>query len=314
MQVSTKVLETMGDKTEEDRIKPLQILLLRMVVTSIALVVYMYYNRRTIPYVPFGNPAVRGWLILRGIFGFIGVFGMYYSLMYLTISDAVLISFMAPSFTIISAWLVLHESISPIECMGSALSLSGVILIVRPTFIFGAANDSGNSDSTFNHDPAGRCIAIVFALFGAMSLSGVYIVIRFIGDRAHAIMNVNYFSFVTGVVSFFGILVIPGFKFQKIDNFKGLNLFLLIGICGFIHQLLLSMGIQRVTKASKGSLMSYTQLIYAIFWDVIIWGKWPNVFSIIGMILIIGSTITVIKMKEKLSERQSEYIELQETD
>ncbi|EDO18246.1 hypothetical protein Kpol_543p75 [Vanderwaltozyma polyspora DSM 70294] len=304
MQVSTKVLETFGDKPDEDRIKPLQILLIRMVITSIGIIVYVYMNRRTIPYVPFGNPQVRQWLILRGIFGFIGVFGMYFSLMYLTISDAVLISFMAPSFTLFLAWFVLGEPFSKLEGVGSILSLTGVLFIVRPSFIFGGSIENEKSHDLSIATGRTRFIATTIALFGAASLSGVYIVIRFIGAKAHAIMNVSYFSVVTGIVSLLGVLFIPSMKFQVPEGSTEWILFCTIGVCGFIHQLLLTMGIQKV-RAGKGSLMSYTQVIYAIFWDVTLWGRWPNAWSIFGMFLIIGSTIWVIRLKEQEVSRQS---------
>ncbi|EDO18952.1 hypothetical protein Kpol_2002p22 [Vanderwaltozyma polyspora DSM 70294] len=304
MVVSTKVMETDPDKLKEDRIKPLQILVVRMVITYIGTLIYMYWKRDVIEHVPFGPPELRKWLLLRGCVGFFGVFGMYFSLMYLTISDAVLITFLSPSLTIILAWLILREKITRFEVMGSIISLFGVVLIVRPCFLFGArVNLSQINDHVETSNPQERLVATLVALLGVIGASCVYIIIRFIGNRAHAIMSVSYFSLVTTVVSLVGILTIPSIRFQIPSSLKEWLLFGNLGICGFIFQLLLTMGIQR-ERAGRGSLMQYVQLIYAIFWDVSIWKRWPSFWSWCGMVLIVGSTIWVVNIKNSLAAQK----------
>ncbi|CAI7285753.1 ATV_collapsed_G0043290.mRNA.1.CDS.1 [Saccharomyces cerevisiae] len=203
MVVSTKVLENDPDDIANDRqIKPLQILLVRMVITYIGTLIYMYINKSTISDVPFGKPEVRKWLVLRGCTGFFGVFGMYYSLMYLTISDAVLITFLAPSLTIFLSWVILRERFTKVEALGSLISLLGVVLIVRPSFLFGTPELTDSSSQIVeSSDPKSRLIATLVGLWGVLGMSCVYIIIRYIGKRAHAIMSVSYFSLITAIVS-----------------------------------------------------------------------------------------------------------------
>lgn len=299
MVVSTKVLETdheLDTIEDQEPIKPLQILLVRMGMTYVGTLIYMYMNRKTIDNVPFGAPSMRKWLVLRGFTGFFGVFGMYFSLMYLTISDAVLITFLTPTVTVIMAWIVLRERFTKMEAIGSIVSLCGVILIVRPSFLFGTP--SAPLDSAESEDTRDRLTATIVALIGVLGASAVYIIIRFIGNKAHAIMSVSYFSLIVTIISFVGILVIPSMKFQVPKNLKQWLLFTNLGFCGFIFQLLLTLGIQK-ERAGRGSLMSYTQLIYAIFWDVSLWHHWPNLWSWLGMLIIGGTTILVVKFKPK---------------
>jgi hypothetical protein len=53
----------------------LQIIFVRMLATGIIGLLYMWRNN--IPDMPFGPRGVRGLLLLRGIFGSLGLFGLY---------------------------------------------------------------------------------------------------------------------------------------------------------------------------------------------------------------------------------------------
>jgi len=296
MVVSTKILET--NPNSGTHIKPLQILLVRMLITWIGTLIYMQFNKATVKHAPFGDPAVRKYLVLRGSCGFFGVFGMYFALMYLSISDAVLITFLSPTLTILLAWVVLREKINRWEVLGSMVSFIGVVLIIRPPFLFGS---NINSNSDINNvvetsNPSDRLMATMVALWGALCGSGVYIIIRFIGKRAHAIINVSYFSLTTLIISTIGVVFIPSMHFQIPHTKLEWLLFTNLGICGFIFQLMLTLGIQK-ERAGRGSLVGYTQLIYSIFWDVSLYRHWPPIWSWAGMVIIIGSTIFVLKFK-----------------
>lgn len=302
MVLSTKVLET--DKTIDPNtgkpltpIKPLQILLARMSITYAGALLYMLINRRSIPDAPFGAPGLRIWLFLRGTVGFFGVFGLYFSLMYLTISDAVLITFLAPSVTVLLAALVLRERFTKAEATGTLASLLGVILIVRPSFLFGQPEDLDSSPAE-SADPGKRILATLVGLLGVLGASTVYIVLRYIGNRAHAIISVAYFSLTVTIVSSIGILVIPSVQFTWPHGPRQWFLLINLGVCGFIFQLLLTMGIQK-ERAGRGSAMSYTQLIYAVIWDVTLWHHWPSKWSWLGMLVIVGATAAVAHYKPK---------------
>jgi hypothetical protein len=46
-----------------------------MSITMIMSTAYMWWTK--VPYFPLGNPTVRGWLVLRALFGFVGVYSLY---------------------------------------------------------------------------------------------------------------------------------------------------------------------------------------------------------------------------------------------
>lgn len=46
-----------------------------MGITFVLSTIYMWWIQ--VPYFPLGNPQVRGWLVLRALFGFTGLFSLY---------------------------------------------------------------------------------------------------------------------------------------------------------------------------------------------------------------------------------------------
>jgi EamA-like transporter family len=80
---------------------------------------------------------------------FFGLFGIYYSLKYLSLSDAVVLTFLSPTTTAVAGFLFLRESLSrkeaiagreslscyffayPDKCPVSVFSLVGVVLIAH---------------------------------------------------------------------------------------------------------------------------------------------------------------------------------------
>ena len=73
MNVTTRLLEIEGNMGKG--LDPFQILFARMAITTLLASGYMWWAKT--PHFPLGLPEVRWLLVLRGIGGFFGVFGMY---------------------------------------------------------------------------------------------------------------------------------------------------------------------------------------------------------------------------------------------
>jgi len=246
-------------------------------------------------------------LLFRGFIGFFGIFGIYYSLQYLSLSDATVLTFLVPMCTAISGALFLGEKISYREAFAGLVSLVGVVLIARPTAIFGSANhpvlvDSATESQTITSPvekgtQTERLIAVGVALIGVFGATGVYTTIRAIGKRAHPLHSLTFYSSMSIVVSIVGMIVtkttvvVP----TRID---WLALLLMIGIFGFVAQVLLAMALQRET-AGRSSLAIYTQIVFATIFEKIVFDVVPSALSIIGTLLIIVSAIYVVLTKKK---------------
>ncbi|KAJ7719896.1 hypothetical protein B0H16DRAFT_1474627 [Mycena metata] len=128
---------------------------------------------------PFIGPqGVRTLLIFRGVTGFIGLNGTYFSLQYLSLSDFTVLSFLVPMSTAIAGSLFLKEVFTKREALAGLCSLFGVVLIARPDFLFGTPK--GSSEVEEKH----RMLAIGIALSGVLGSTGAMTSIRAIGQRA----------------------------------------------------------------------------------------------------------------------------------
>lgn len=295
MVTTCKLLVT--DKNFDKPIHPVQILFVRMLLTYVCCLLYMGITR-LVPDAPFGPKHLRYLLFARGFLGFFGVFGLYYSLQYLSISDAVSITFLVPMVTAFLAWIFIHERYLLLEGLCGLVSLGGVLLIAKPRFLFGAFSDSETSsdESVESSSSELRLIASILGLMGVCGASSVYILLRKIGTQAHPLLSVSYFALIVCVITGVTSVVVPGLAFQLPRNAYQWVLFLVIGLLGFVMQFLLAAGVQRV-KASKSALMGYSGMVYALFWDLAIWGHFPSFLSVVGTGLIFSSAYVIVRYK-----------------
>ncbi|KAI0114712.1 hypothetical protein F4814DRAFT_290515 [Daldinia grandis] len=312
MTMTTRLLET-GFET---KFHALQIIFVRMLATAILGSLYMWYKK--VPDFPLGRRDIRGLLVLRGLAGFTGLFCSYYSLSYLNISDATVISFLVPTMTAFICFIALREPFTVKEAIAGLIAFAGVLFIARPTFLFPqhrAHEPELNGTSLFMVDqskgivpsvpatPAERSIAALLAVIGTFGAAAAYSTIRVIGKRAHSLVSVNYFAVLATVGSFVIILVVPDLHFEVPQNVTQWTLLVAIGIAGFLLQFLLTEGLQR-EKAGRATNLIYTQMVFALILERVVWGTTPPVESLFGSALIIGSVIWVSLQKSKTTTKQ----------
>ena len=252
MNLCAKLL-TLGDPP----IHPLEIIWMRMFITWLGAISYLYYNK--VPDYLLGPKEVRLLLVLRGVVGFFGLFGIYYSLQYLDLSDATVLTFLAPILTGYFGRIFLKEPFLRTELFAGLVSLLGVILIARPQSLFGTSEIPGQATGLQ------RLAAVGVALLGVVGAAAAYISIRAIGHRAHPLISVSLFALYATLVSSIGLVVlhIP-FVFPK--TFFGWAEWIVIGVSGFVAQFLLTSGLQR-ERAGRGVTMIYLQMVFAFAFE-----------------------------------------------
>jgi drug/metabolite transporter (DMT)-like permease len=269
-----------------------------MSITAVASYAYMYYA--SVPS-PLGTRPVLFLLITRAVCGFMGVYGLYYSVQYLPLSEATVITFLAPILTCYACSLLIPgETFSRRQQAAGIVSLVGVVLIARP-FRDRKGEDEGTG--SYHH-----VLATVVAFFGVLGAAGAYTSIRMIGRRAHPLVSVTYFSSVTTVISAVAMLAIPSVPFRFPSNPTEWILLTGLGVCGFLLQFLLTAGLSYVPPAdvggktgqgSRATSMVYTQVLFALFYDKVVWGSTLSLVSWAGSALILACAIAVAVMQEK---------------
>ncbi|ODQ54274.1 DUF6-domain-containing protein, partial [Saitoella complicata NRRL Y-17804] len=302
MNISAKLLSGYG-------VPALEIVFVRMSITYVLSIAYMWHN--DIPDFILGPPGIRLLLIIRGAIGFWGLFGIYYSLQYLSLSDATTITFMAPILAGILAWWFLGEPYTRVEACGGLVSFLGVVLIARPASLFShtqdapvssPSNDPGviGSEAVSEADQTHRLYALGIALLGVLGAAGAYTAIRAIGKRAHPLISVSYFALYSTIFScILSLIFHTPFHFPL--NPIPIILLLVIGVSGFAAQFFLTMGLQR-EKAGRGTMMVYLQCVIAFLGEWAVWGHVPDIWSWLGATFVLGGAIWVAITKAKKGE------------
>ena len=135
-----------------------------------------------------------------------------------------------------------------------------------------------------------RLSAVLISLLGVVGAGGAYVTIRCIGKRAHALISVSMFSLCACLFSLLGLIITK--QAIVIPRGQGLIYLITLGFCGFIAQFLLTIGLQN-EKAGRGSTAMYLQLFFAMFWERVVFGTTPDLWSLCGICLILASTIYV---------------------
>ncbi|EIW58655.1 DUF6-domain-containing protein [Trametes versicolor FP-101664 SS1] len=292
MNVWVKKLNTLA------AVPALELICVRMGITWVCCVAYMTITK--VPDPIMGPKEVRLLLVLRGCFGFVGIFSLYYSLQYLSLSDATVLQFLAPIFTAISGAVLLREPLSWREAAAGIASLVGVALIARPEILFGRQEDitlPGVEPEGFIADedvvaPAQRLLAVCsdrpsVALIGTLGATGAYTTIRAIGKRAYPLHNLVSYSTQCVVVTTIAMLALR-IPVVLPTQWEWLAMLLLIGVFGFTAQFLLTAGLQRET-AGRGTMAIYAQIVFAAIDEFVFFHTTPSLLSVVGTVIILAS-------------------------
>ncbi len=256
MNISTRLLETQGPHGKP--MHPFQILFVRQSITATICAAYGMYTK-SIPDFPWGQRSIRWLLVVRGIFGFMGVFGLYFSLMYLPLSEATVLGFLTPILTCyLCSFIMPGETFTRQQQLAGFVSLFGVLFIARPTSLFTSSTSSTQpsdatmapaSNSTVTSDEPQQITseqhlaAVGLAMLGVVGGTGALTSIRVIGKRVHAFISINYFSWGCTIVSLLCLATFKDVKFRLPGNGTEWGLLAMLGGCGFIMQFLLTAGL-----------------------------------------------------------------------
>ncbi len=221
----------------------------------------------------------RGYLWLRGVFGFIALSCFYYAIVQLPLAEVTVIHYTNPVFTALGAALFLAESLRALELVLAVVSLGGVALVARPSFLFGG--------EVAALDPLGVAAAVAGALFSAAA----YVTVRRASRSNHHMVIVFYFALVAtlGAVPF----AAPVWEWPT-----GMEWIVLLGIGGMtqLGQVFLTKGLER-ERAGRAMNVGYLQIVFAAVWGALFFDEIPDLWSVAGGLVIIGSTLLLARTR-----------------
>jgi drug/metabolite transporter (DMT)-like permease len=213
----------------------------------------------------------RLWLWIRGGLGFAGLSCVYAAVTHLPLAEATVLQYLHPAITALLAGLFLREVITPRILIATAISLVGVVLVARPTLLFGEA--------AVPLEP----IWVMAAIGGATFSAAAYVVVRRLSQHEDPLVIVFYFPLVTVPLAIPTML--PNFVWPE-----GIDWLLLLGVglTTQVGQVSLTRGLA-ILPASQGTALSYLQVAFAAIWSVMIFGEDLDGWTLAGGALVISS-------------------------
>lgn len=236
----------------------------------------------------------------------------FYAFRHMPLADASVIIFSTPVFVAIFANIFLKERCGIFNAFTICLTLFGVVLITRPSIIFGDAI-SLNDEQVAEHDRInvwGAVAAIASTLFGA----NAYVILRALKGIHFSVIMSNFGAFgllYTVIVSWFmNVLCMP---YCNSDRW----LVVALGAFSFLGQILLTISLQ-IEEAGPVAIARSADIVFAFFWQTVFFKEIPNGYSIIGGILVTMSVIlTGLKKwsqtlpRESMARKRLRYILLE---
>jgi len=233
--------------------------------------------------------GVRPWgrrrrlLVLRALSGFAALFCFFYAVTRLPLADVTVLHFTNPVFTAIIAAVALGEAMGRREVGGLVLSLAGVVMIARPTFLFGAVEGS--------LDP----LVVSVALMGAVCSSVAYVTIRKLRETDDPLVVVFYFPLVSTPLSV--PLMVGHMVWPTPVEWVLLSL---VGLVTFVAQVCLTNGLHR-ERAGRAMSISYVQVVFAALWGLLAFGETPGLLGVAGAALVFAGTLVVVSGRAALT-------------
>lgn len=217
---------------------------------------------------PWGTPARRPSLVLRGALGFLALACYYWTLGRLPLAEATTVHNTAPIWTAILAWLLLRETLGRATVAALALGLAGVVLVARP--------DVGG----LRLDGAGLGVALAGAVGSALA----YVTVRRLAVTEHPLVIVFYFPMVALPASL--VWAVPQWTAPSPVEWL---LLAGIGVATQIGQVCLTYGLSR-EPAARAMAVGYLQVVFAVGWGVLWFAEVPPWTTLVGAAMIIGGT------------------------
>ncbi len=220
-----------------------------------------------------GHAGNRRKLLVRTFFGLVGMLFNFYSIDHMVLSDATMIMQMSPFLVILLSAFILRERVSVEQLLICIIALAGALLIIKPSL-----------------DMATIPAWIAFA--GAVSAAGAYLMLRVLAlsPQKEAFYTIVFFFSFFSCVAILPALILV-FEPMNATQFTYL---ILSGVGATAGQFGITLAYQ-FAPAKEVSIYSYSSVLYAAGFSILLFNAYPDVYSWIGYLVIFISGIWMYK-------------------
>ncbi|MFT5487361.1 MAG: drug/metabolite transporter (DMT)-like permease [Paracoccaceae bacterium] len=217
------------------------------------------------------RPGIHG---LRLVIACIAQVGVYTAVVYLPLADATALAFSRILFTTIVAVIVLREAVNGGRWTATLAGFAGVIIMVRP---------GGDIDP------------IAFVAIGAACTFAVANVMIRMMSTTEPPNRILFYYQAGGIVVF---LVPTILLWHTPPDFVSWLMALAIGILTAVGMIGFIRGFA-VGEASVIGPTEYIRLIFAASFGLLIFGEVPDVWTVVGALVIVGCTSFIARMEAR---------------
>ncbi|XP_036936827.1 solute carrier family 35 member G1 [Acanthopagrus latus] len=243
-----------------------------------------------------GPREKRKYLVFRGFVGSNAMILLFYAVQQMPLADATVIMFSNPVFTSLLAWIFLKERCTIWDLVFMVFTLTGVILIARPPFIFGD-HLRGIEGNYTNHIKG-----TIAAFAGAVGAAFTYVVLRKIGKSVHYYLSVWYYAVIGFIECIITVSVLGEWKIPSCGRDRWL--LMLIAVLGIAGQSFLTKALQ-IEKAGPVALVRTVDVVLAFLFQFIFFNRAPTWWSLGGALFVVASTSGVALRKWYSNSRKS---------
>ena len=208
------------------------------------------------------------YLFLRSIAGSVGIYGNFFAIDHLVLSDASILNKMSPFFSILFSFLLMKEKINKIPLIAIIVAFLGSMLIIKPSFNFT------------------QMLPTIAGFAGGMGAGFAYACVRKLSKLGcNGKVIVLFFSA-------FSMLISVPYLILNYNQMTAQQWIFLIcaGISAAGGQFTITAAYS-YAPAAKISIYDYSQIIFSTLLGFFLFGMIPDIFSIIGYLIIISMAL-----------------------
>lgn len=205
-------------------------------------------------------------LLLRGLFGSLGLGCYFYTLKYMPLATAVTLQYLNPIFSTVLAVWMLKEPVQKRQWAYFGLSFSGVLLI-----------------KGFNAEVSGFLLGL--ALLAALSSGLAYNLVRQLRGQDHPLVIMFYFASVN-------LVLMTPYTLTHWQQPRGQEWIwlILVGVFTYLAQDCMTRALQ-AERMAKVAGLNYLGMIYAVGLGFFLFGEPLSPSALLGMGLIVAGVI-----------------------